>query len=283
MKKAIIISLSIIAALAVITGAAYAFTDGGVIHACVKSDGQVRIVTDASECKKPETHIQWNIVGPPGSKGDPGSQGSQGLQGEVGPVGPQGLQGEIGPVGLQGSQGEVGSVGPQGLQGEIGPAGPQGDTGAVGPQGLKGDTGAVGPQGDTGAVGPQGLKGDTGAVGPQGLKGDTGAVGPQGPAGPAGPQGPKGDTVVVASQGSAGGMSFYKVSSTNTFYAYRTTRNIIVCNPSDTVIGGGYFASADLALSSWPYNDLYWEILGYNPTANDIVVTGYAICAHTTP
>jgi len=259
MKKAIIISLSIIAALAVITGAAYAFTDGGVIHACVKSDGQVRIVTDASECKKPETHIQWNIVGPPGSKGDPGSQGSQGLQGEVGPVGPQGLQGEIGPVGLQGSQGEVGSVGPQGLQGEIGPAGPQGDTGAVGPQGLKGDTGAVGPQGDTGAVGPQG------------------------PAGPAGPQGPKGDTVVVASQGSAGGMSFYKVSSTNTFYAYRTTRNIIVCNPSDTVIGGGYFASADLALSSWPYNDLYWEILGYNPTANDIVVTGYAICAHTTP
>jgi hypothetical protein len=225
MKKAIIISLSIIAALAVITGAAYAFTDGGVIHACVKSEGQVRIVKDASECKQQETHIQWNIVGPPGSKGDPGSKG---LQGEVGPVGPQGLQGEIGPAGLQG------------------------------------------------------LQGDAGLAGPPGPQGDTGAVGSQGPAGSAGPQGPKGDTV-VASQGSAGVVSFYRVSSTNTFYAGRTTRNIIVCNPSDMVIGGGYFASADLALSSWPFNDLYWEILGYNPTGNDIVVTGYAICAHTKP
>jgi hypothetical protein len=279
MKKAIIISLGIIAALAVITGTAYAFTDGGVIHACVKSEGQVRIVKDASECKQQETHIQWNIVGPPGSKGDPGSKG---LQGEVGPVGPQGLQGEIGPAGLQGLQGDAGLAGPPGPQGDTGAVGSQGPAGSAGPQG---DTGAVGSQGPAGPAGPQGDTGAVGSQGPAGLvgpQGDTGAVGPQGPAGPTGPQGPKGDTV-VASQGSAGVVSFYRVSSTNTFYAGLTTRNIIVCNPSDMVIGGGYFASADLALSSWPFNDLYWEILGYNPTGNDIVVTGYAICAHTKP
>jgi len=50
-------------------GAAYAYTDNGVIHACVKDNGQVRIVNDASACKSQETHIEWNIVGPSRTSG----------------------------------------------------------------------------------------------------------------------------------------------------------------------------------------------------------------------
>jgi hypothetical protein len=80
-------------------------------------------------------------------------------------------------------------------------------------------------------------------------------------------------------------MSFYRVSVTKTFKALLISRIIVVCNPSDTVIGGGYSISnlSNLAFSSWPFNETYWEILGYNPESYDIDVTGYAICAHITP
>jgi hypothetical protein len=80
--------------LAFVVGVTYAVTDNGVIHACVKDNGQVRIVNAASDCKGQETHIQWNIVGPQGPKGDTGSAGPQGIQG------PQGVQGAPGNLGL---------------------------------------------------------------------------------------------------------------------------------------------------------------------------------------
>jgi hypothetical protein len=82
-----------------------ATTGDGTISACVLKDGTLYI-TDNATCKRTETLLTWNIVGPQGPQGE---QGPQGLQGEQGPVGPQGIQGE---QGLQGAQGEVG---PQGL------------------------------------------------------------------------------------------------------------------------------------------------------------------------
>jgi hypothetical protein len=125
------------------SGVAAAAIPGGddPIQACYHTQsGDLRIVSTASDCRKPEQAIAWN---------------------KTGPVGPKGDKGDLGPIG------------PQGPKGDTGPQGPQGETG---PQGLKGDTGAQGPQGETG---PQGLKGDTGPQGPQGERGPQGPTGPQ--------------------------------------------------------------------------------------------------------
>jgi hypothetical protein len=84
---------------------------GGVIHACVRSDGQVSIVNDASGCQGDETHLEWNAVGLPGPKGDKGDAGLQGLKGETGP---KGNTGAAGPTGSQGPTGPQGPAGPAG-------------------------------------------------------------------------------------------------------------------------------------------------------------------------
>src|SRR5256885_164817 len=93
-----------------------------VIYACV-ADDDLRILKSGEQCKRDETKIALNVVGPAGPQGPPGLQGIQG---------PQGLQGIQGPQGLQGIQG------PQGDRGDVGPQGP---TGAQGPQGFAGTTG----------------------------------------------------------------------------------------------------------------------------------------------
>ena len=77
----------------------YTGPDGGVIHACVKDNGQMRLVNDSSECTTQETYISWNTESQPGVKGDKGDTGPQGPKGDVGPAGPVGLQGPAGPVG----------------------------------------------------------------------------------------------------------------------------------------------------------------------------------------
>jgi len=75
----------------------------GVIHACYQSDGTLRLVNDATVCRKNETHIAWA---------------------QIGPQGPQGIQGPQGPQGIQGTQGVQGPPGPQGPEGPQGPSGP---------------------------------------------------------------------------------------------------------------------------------------------------------------
>lgn len=39
------------------------------IHACVKSNGKIRIVSATDTCKARETPLVWNIQGPPGPVG----------------------------------------------------------------------------------------------------------------------------------------------------------------------------------------------------------------------
>lgn len=164
----------VILALAVLllaVGATWVLAEGeGQISACVNtSDGTLRIVTDPV-CRKNETLLTWNIMGP---------------------------QGEVGPMGPQGPAGADGAIGPQG------PAGPQGPQGPQGEQGLKGDTGAAGTDGlacwDLNGNGTQDGAEDInndgkwdvldckGPQGTQGEKGDTGATGATGATGPAGP------------------------------------------------------------------------------------------------
>lgn len=62
----------------------------GVIHACISTDGAVRLIDPSSSdprkrsCKSTETPLDWN------QKGQPGSAGAPGPAGPTGPAGPQG-------------------------------------------------------------------------------------------------------------------------------------------------------------------------------------------------
>jgi hypothetical protein len=65
-----------------------------VLNGCYqKVNGQLRIVSDTSQCNPSELPISWNIAGP---------QGPAGLQGPAGPQGPEGAQGPAGPEGPEG-------------------------------------------------------------------------------------------------------------------------------------------------------------------------------------
>ena len=55
--------------------------DGTTINACLNDDGKLRIVAAAGACKKAETALSWNTVGPPGAQGAQGAQGPQGPMG----------------------------------------------------------------------------------------------------------------------------------------------------------------------------------------------------------
>ena len=105
--------------LAVLVGTAGATpsvsTTGGAIILCKNmTNGNLRAVATAADCRSSEVALSFDAQGPPG------------------PAGPQGATGPQGPAG------------PQGATGAVGPQGVKGDTGAVGPQGVKGDTGVPG-------------------------------------------------------------------------------------------------------------------------------------------
>jgi len=58
-----------------------------VINACVNdATGFVRIVTDSSECRPPDSPISWNVQGPAGPMGQPGPMGEPGKALDVGEV-----------------------------------------------------------------------------------------------------------------------------------------------------------------------------------------------------
>ena len=67
------------------------------ITACHKSSGKgLRIVSDASKCRRGERVLSWNVEGPPGPAGPAGP---------TGPAGPPGPEGDPGPAGPAGPQG----------------------------------------------------------------------------------------------------------------------------------------------------------------------------------
>lgn len=113
-------AVAVLSTLALVAGGTWAFAQisGGVITACVKKNGETRIIipgyTKNEECKDNAQLISWNILGPQGPKGDRGDTGEQG------PVGPMGPQGEPGARGEKGDVGERGPIGPTGPQGEPG-------------------------------------------------------------------------------------------------------------------------------------------------------------------
>jgi len=86
----------------------------GVIHACVRKDGRLRLVRTPLLCRKNEHLVSWNVRGP---QGEPGLPGPQGPTGPPGANGAPGADGAPGAPGLAGPQGERG---PQGAKGDPG-------------------------------------------------------------------------------------------------------------------------------------------------------------------
>src|SRR6266508_192329 len=104
--------------------------DSNEIHACYgPGNDDLRIVQSGEDCKRNETHIVWNVMGPAGETGP---------QGPAGPRGPVGPEGPAGPAGLAGAEGPAGPAGAEGPAGPVGPAGPAGPAGLEGPRGPAG-------------------------------------------------------------------------------------------------------------------------------------------------
>ena len=104
----------------------------GVIVGCQKpGKGFLRVVRDASDCRRSERVLTWNERGPAGPQGPAGPAGAPGPAGLQGPKGDTGAAGAVGPAGPIGPAGAAGAAGQAGPVGPAGPAGPQGPAGAA--------------------------------------------------------------------------------------------------------------------------------------------------------
>jgi hypothetical protein len=91
-SKLRVAGLSAVATVVLVGGAAFATGTipgpDGMIRGCFdRQNGNLRVVSDAGQCRENELVTQWNQVGPQGVQGDPGPIGA------TGPAGPQGPSG----------------------------------------------------------------------------------------------------------------------------------------------------------------------------------------------
>lgn len=82
----------------------------GIISSCYDQKGNLRVVTDPSQCTARETALLWHQAGQAGPIGPQGPQGIGGPKGGIGPTGPAGPQGEQGIAGPPGPPGPAGPV-----------------------------------------------------------------------------------------------------------------------------------------------------------------------------
>ncbi len=133
-RKAGVAVASLAAALAAIAVSLPASAD--TIVACAnKTNGMLRVVGSAADCRNSELPLSWNSQGVPGPAGPAGPPGPAGAAGPAGPAGPTGETGPAGPAGAAGAAGPAGPAGPTGETGPAGPAGPAGEAGPAGPEG----------------------------------------------------------------------------------------------------------------------------------------------------
>jgi hypothetical protein len=74
-------SVAVAAGAAYATAAAMSSADSAIVACQNQTNGLLRVVTDATDCRTSETAISWNQVGPqgpPGEQGPPGPAGSGG-------------------------------------------------------------------------------------------------------------------------------------------------------------------------------------------------------------
>jgi type VI secretion system secreted protein Hcp len=111
----------VVAAAATFSWAA-ASTDAQTINACTNADGRLRLVPAVDQCKKGESPVSWNTVGPPGPQGLAGPQGLTGPQGPAGasagnPPDPDAVAGTVNITGAK--QGAFSTIALTGLEHEI--------------------------------------------------------------------------------------------------------------------------------------------------------------------
>jgi hypothetical protein len=125
----------------------------GQVHGCYQNDGDLRVISPSSSCRRSEHALSWSQQGPKGdtgatgATGAAGSNGANGAKGDTGPQGDPGTKGDTGPQGVAGAKGDTGAQGDPGAKGDAGPQGDPGAKGDAGPQGTQG------PQGDPGTGG----------------------------------------------------------------------------------------------------------------------------------
>lgn len=86
------VTAALLAGAGIATGAIPG-SDGSIRGCYGKSNGQLRVVDRASDCKNNEVAIGWNVRGPAGPPGPTGSVGPAGQKGDAGPPGPPGPPG----------------------------------------------------------------------------------------------------------------------------------------------------------------------------------------------
>jgi hypothetical protein len=82
-------AMAVLAATGALLLAAFAAApqaEASTLYACVKKGGTVKVYTKAPKCKKHETKISWNSVGPAGKNGTNGANGTNGTNGANGAV-----------------------------------------------------------------------------------------------------------------------------------------------------------------------------------------------------
>ena len=99
MKRKVALWTALVAVLAA-AASTYAWassqaTSTQTINACVSDDGLIRLAASTGVCKRGETPISWNTVGPVGPAGTAGLQGVAGRDGRDGQPGPQGPPGTV--------------------------------------------------------------------------------------------------------------------------------------------------------------------------------------------
>jgi hypothetical protein len=87
--------------VAAIVSAGVAYSSGGsassTLTACVnETNGNMRLVGSASDCRQHESAVTWNSEGTAGPTGPTGPQGPTGARGATGPQGPTGADGVSG-------------------------------------------------------------------------------------------------------------------------------------------------------------------------------------------
>jgi hypothetical protein len=97
-------TISLLAALATASQAGAA-----TYYACVKKNGSAHIYTKKPKCKRGESKLSWNNVGPAGRNG------VNGLNGKNGANGVNGVSGKEGPAGKEGIPGPFPGTLPQGI------------------------------------------------------------------------------------------------------------------------------------------------------------------------
>jgi Collagen triple helix repeat (20 copies) len=118
LRRALIVG-GLCVVVAAVGSVAWAMTSASerIVACAKKSNGAMRLVDAAKECKKTERAVIWNTTGP---------QGPRGLPGPRGPAGEDGVDGENGLDGEDGVDGDDGDDGVDGLDGQDGAPGPPG-------------------------------------------------------------------------------------------------------------------------------------------------------------